>query len=207
MLVHRAQMSARSGSAVPATLGACVQAAENYDWRLSIVDLERRDNYFTILQNRVELLHSTNGEKARPLGGSCGTVTEQVCVSKSGLSADARKKLFRHVGVKGGTAWQVIGTGSRYRVLLSTLSNTLQSLFIHLGSTSQQTEDVLRSQVVVLAHSWGDNVWRTFMRWVTVDDPGWVERHLAAYVNIAGTVLGLSKSTTSLLSGDGSCTD
>ena len=54
----------------------------------------------------------------------------------------------------------------------------------------------------MLAHSWGDNVWRTFMRWVTVDDPGWVERHLAAYVNIAGTVLGVSKSTTSLLSGD-----
>lgn len=54
---------------------------------------------------------------------------------------------------------------------------------------------------MVLAHSWGDNVWRTFMRWVTVDDPGWVERHLAAYVNIAGTVLGVSKSTTSLLSG------
>ena len=42
-----------------------MQAAENYDWRLSIVDLERRDNYFTILQNRVELLHSTNSEKVR----------------------------------------------------------------------------------------------------------------------------------------------
>ena len=54
----------------------------------------------------------------------------------------------------------------------------------------------------MLAHSWGDNVWRTFMRWVSVEDPGWVERHLAAYVNIAGTVLGVSKSTTSLLSGD-----
>lgn len=44
-----------------------MQAAENYDWRLSIVDLERRDNYFTILQNRVELLHSTNSEKVRQL--------------------------------------------------------------------------------------------------------------------------------------------
>ena len=44
-----------------------MQAAENYDWRLSIVDLERRDNYFTLLQNRVELLHRTNSEKVRPL--------------------------------------------------------------------------------------------------------------------------------------------
>ena len=70
-----------------------------------------------------------------------------------------------------------------------------------LGCMLRGTYDALRSQVVVLAHSWGDNVWRTFMRWVTVDNPGWVERHLAAYVNIAGTVLGVSKSTTSLLSG------
>ncbi len=43
-----------------------LQAAENYDWRLSIVDLERRDHYFTVLRNRVELLHQMNGEKARP---------------------------------------------------------------------------------------------------------------------------------------------
>ena len=56
-------------------------------------------------------------------------------------------------------------------------------------------------QVVVLAHSWGDNVWRTFMRWATAEDAGWVERHVAAYVNIAGTVLGVAKSVTSLLSG------
>jgi hypothetical protein len=41
------------------------QAAENYDWRLSIADLERRDHYFTVLRNRVELLHQMNGEKAR----------------------------------------------------------------------------------------------------------------------------------------------
>ncbi len=57
------------------------------------------------------------------------------------------------------------------------------------------------AQVAVLAHSWGDNVWRTFMRWASVDDAGWVERHVAAYVNIAGTILGVSKSVTSLLSG------
>jgi hypothetical protein len=75
-----------------------------------------------------------------------------------------------------------------------------------LGATGQERRLTQRCgarlhQVAVLAHSWGDNVWRTFMRWASVDDAGWVERHVAAYVNIAGTILGVSKSVTSLLSG------
>ena len=56
-------------------------------------------------------------------------------------------------------------------------------------------------QVVVASHSWGDNVFRNFLVWVTEDDPDWVEKHIQAYVNIAGPVLGVAKSMTSLLSG------
>ena len=59
----------------------------------------------------------------------------------------------------------------------------------------------MRSQVLVASHSWGDNVFRNFMMWAIEDDPGWVEKHVAAYVNIAGPTLGVSKSMTSLLSG------
>ena len=51
------------------------------------------------------------------------------------------------------------------------------------------------------SHSWGDNVFRNFLVWVTEDNPDWVERHIHAYVNIAGPVLGVAKSMTSLLSG------
>ena len=51
------------------------------------------------------------------------------------------------------------------------------------------------------SHSWGDNVFRNFLVWVTEDDPDWVEKHIHAYVNIAGPVLGVAKSMTSLLSG------
>lgn len=40
------------------------------------------------------------------------------------------------------------------------------------------------------------------MVWIGEDDPDWIENHIAAYVNIAGPVLGVSKSMTSLLSGD-----
>ena len=56
-------------------------------------------------------------------------------------------------------------------------------------------------QVVVASHSWGDNVFRNFLVWVTEDDPKWVDKHIHAYVNIAGPVLGVAKSMTSLLSG------
>ncbi len=56
-------------------------------------------------------------------------------------------------------------------------------------------------QVVVASHSWGDNVFRNFLVWVTEDDADWVERHIHAYINIAGPVLGVAKSMTSLLSG------
>lgn len=37
--------------------------------------------------------------------------------------------------------------------------------------------------------------------WIGEDDQDWVEKHVAAYVNIAGPVLGVAKSMTSLLSG------
>lgn len=39
------------------------------------------------------------------------------------------------------------------------------------------------------------------MVWVGEDDPDWIEKHVHAYINIAGPVLGVAKSMTSLLSG------
>ncbi len=54
---------------------------------------------------------------------------------------------------------------------------------------------------MVASHSWGDNVFRNFLVWIGEDDQDWVEKHVAAYVNIAGPVLGVAKSMTSLLSG------
>ena len=45
-------------------------------------------------------------------------------------------------------------------------------------------------------------MFRNFLVWVTEDDPKWVDKHIHAYVNIAGPVLGVAKSMTSLLSGE-----
>ncbi|DBB08038.1 TPA: hypothetical protein ACH3X3_008242 [Trebouxia sp. C0006] len=58
------------------------------------------------------------------------------------------------------------------------------------------------SLVVVLSHSWGDNVFRNFMRWAENEQSGWCEKHLEAYVNIAGPVLGVPKAVTACLSGE-----
>jgi len=51
-------------------------------------------------------------------------------------------------------------------------------------------------QVMVAAHSWGENVFRNFLGWVERKEDGWTEKHVAAYVNIAGCVLGVPKVRT-----------
>ena len=57
-------------------------------------------------------------------------------------------------------------------------------------------------QVMVISHSWGDNVFRNFMVWASSDDTDWVDRHIAVYANIAGPTLGVPKSLSSFLSGE-----
>jgi phospholipid:diacylglycerol acyltransferase len=47
--------------------------------------------------------------------------------------------------------------------------------------------------VVITSHSWGEAVVRNFFWWVERKSRGWTEKHVAAYVNIAGTVLGVPK--------------
>lgn len=59
-----------------------------------------------------------------------------------------------------------------------------------------------RLQAVVVAHSFGDNVFRNFLGWVGQLDVEWVDRHVAAYVNVAGPTLGVPKSISALLSGN-----
>lgn len=53
----------------------------------------------------------------------------------------------------------------------------------------------------MLSHSWGDNVFRNFMRWAENQENGWCDKHIEAYVNIAGPVLGVPKAVSACLSG------
>ena len=43
----------------------CPQIASTYDWRLSVANMERRDNYFSRLQDQIELLHKLKKEKVQ----------------------------------------------------------------------------------------------------------------------------------------------
>ena len=54
------------------------------------------------------------------------------------------------------------------------------------------------AQVVLLAHSLGDIVARTFFHWVEQVSPGWVEQHVATYAPIAGLPLGAPVSLPAL---------
>ena len=51
---------------------------------------------------------------------------------------------------------------------------------------------------MIAAHSWGENVARNFLAWVDQQEEGWVERHVAVYMNIAGSTLGVPKVCRSL---------
>ena len=39
------------------------------------------------------------------------------------------------------------------------------------------------------------------MHWAEAQQPGWVEQHVESWANVAGTVLGLPKAASALLSG------
>ena len=59
-----------------------LQVGETYDWRLSVANMERRDKYFSRLRARIELLHNTQGEKARAAPPACmGTSAFRCCGS------------------------------------------------------------------------------------------------------------------------------
>ncbi len=60
-------------------------------------------------------------------------------------------------------------------------------------------------QVVVVAHSWGDSVFRNFLHWMEQEEQGWAEKYVHAYCNVAGPVLGVPKSISALLSGISTC--
>lgn len=59
-------------------------------------------------------------------------------------------------------------------------------------------------KVVILGHSLGSNVWLYFQKWVEhrTGDRTWINRHIEAFVNMAGPLLGAPKSVSTILSGE-----
>ena len=65
-------------------------------------------------------------------------------------------------------------------------------------------------KVVIAAHSMGSQLLIYFFTWVTTDEkdggggggPDWVDKHVHAFINIAGPMLGVPKAAPALLSGE-----
>jgi len=79
--------------------------------------------------------------------------------------------------------------------------------FSRLKSTIENMHKTNGRKVVLTSHSMGALVVHYFFAWVTSRDggkggKGWVDRHIHAYVNIAGSHLGVPKATTALISGE-----
>lgn len=66
---------------------------------------------------------------------------------------------------------------------------------------------VNRKKTVLVSHSMGGLVTLWFLKWVESPDFGkggsdWCERHVADWVNVSGTLLGVPKAMSALLSGE-----
>ena len=82
--------------------------------------------------------------------------------------------------------------------------------FTRLKTTIETMVHLHKTPVALLAHSYGDQLVRYFLNWVEAPvseggaggGKGWTDRHVAAYVDIAGPMLGIPKTVPSLLSGE-----
>ena len=82
--------------------------------------------------------------------------------------------------------------------------------FTRLKTTIETMVHLHKIPVALLAHSYGDQLVRYFLNWVEAPlsegggggGKSWTDRHVAAYVDIAGPMLGIPKTVPSLLSGE-----
>lgn len=81
-------------------------------------------------------------------------------------------------------------------------------VFTRFQLDAERMVEATGEKVVTIGHSMGVTVWLYFQHWVThigrsgKGDPGWVDRHIHAFVNIGGPVLGAMAPITALLSGE-----
>lgn len=74
--------------------------------------------------------------------------------------------------------------------------------FTRLKNQVETSHLVSGEKPVVLSHSYGGQVMFNFLQWVAARDPLWPETHVEGWINVAGTLLGATKSLSCLLSGE-----
>lgn len=69
--------------------------------------------------------------------------------------------------------------------------------------------DLTGEKTVLIGHSMGSQVVFYFLQWVEAEGPhygnggpGWVDKHIGSFVNVAGTLLGAPKAVPALISGE-----
>ncbi|GAA5897307.1 hypothetical protein JCM6882_001854 [Rhodosporidiobolus microsporus] len=79
--------------------------------------------------------------------------------------------------------------------------------FSRLKSTIEFNLQINGKKSVLVSHSMGSTVVLWFLKWVESDQFGkggkdWVDKHISDWVNVAGTLLGVPKAMSALLSGE-----
>ncbi|KEG09488.1 putative phospholipid:diacylglycerol acyltransferase [Trypanosoma grayi] len=59
-----------------------------------------------------------------------------------------------------------------------------------------------KERVVFISHSYGSCVLVDFFRWTDEHEPGWMDKHVAHWINIGGAVMGVAKSVSAVLAGE-----
>ena len=96
-----------------------------------------------------------------------------------------------------------------WRVAMKILEDR-DSYFTHLKHRIEAYHKTAGKKVVLTSHSMGAIVVHYFFAWVTEDESqggggggnNWVDEHVHAYVNIAGSHLGVPKAASALTSGE-----
>ncbi|SCU83078.1 LAMI_0C01926g1_1 [Lachancea mirantina] len=81
--------------------------------------------------------------------------------------------------------------------------------FSKLRQQIEEYHSMTGEKCVLVGHSMGSQIIFYFLKWIEAEGPlygnggqGWVEKHIGAFVNVAGTLLGAPKAVPALISGE-----
>jgi len=159
-----------------------------YDWRLSSVNLEKRDMFFTKLKFQVELYYKMNGEKVYIVGHSMGSLVSLFFLkwveSENGGNAGP-DWVDKHIQGFVNIAGPILGVPKTISALISgemrdtaELNNVLDYIKENLVSTS----DLLRvfrsfSSLASMIPKGSNKIWGN-MTWATEDSPEFLGQYL-----------------------------
>ncbi|CCW64584.1 unnamed protein product [Phytomonas sp. EM1] len=75
-------------------------------------------------------------------------------------------------------------------------------IFHNIRSSIMLQYQKFQQRLVVISHSYGALVALDFFKWAEMQEKGFMNKYVAYYINVGGTVLGLPKAASALLQGD-----